>query len=275
MNILVTGGAGQIGHYVVSTLAEAGHAVLSLDKAPPARPVPSVRYVTGSTTSVEDVHSAMVAARSEAVIHFAAWSNSGIVADTRTHNDNVAGTFNVLHVSAAYRVRRVICASSAQVYGFEHLAPAYVPVDEAHPLRPLNAYAQSKVAGESAADYFARTTGMTILSFRIMGARPPERLRDEVATLAQAPERGRFLLWTRCDARDVATACRRAIETEAVASGAYNVSGSQVAIDQDSMDLVRRYCPVTEIRAPLVGRTSPLSCEKARRAFGYEPAHVW
>jgi len=271
MNILVTGGAGRIGHYVVGALLEAGHAVVSLDKAPPVRPIPGARYVTGSTSSVEDVHGAIAAARGDAVIHLAAWSNYGVVADTRTHNDNVAGTFNVLHVSAAQHVRRVILASSAQVYGFEHLAPIYVPVDEGHPLRPLNAYAQSKAVGESIADYFVRTTGMSVLSFRIMGARPPEDLPAEIATLTQAPERGQFLLWTRCDARDVATACRRAIETEAVASGAYNISGSRVVLDHDSMDLVRRYCPATEFRAPLPGRISPLGCDKARRAFGYEP----
>ena len=48
----------------------------------------------------------------------------------------------------------MVSASSAQVYGFAKEPPTYVPVDEAHPLRPANCYALSKVMGEQAADYF-------------------------------------------------------------------------------------------------------------------------
>ena len=69
--------------------------------------------------------------------------------------------------SADLGIKRVVAASSNQVYGLAGAPPLYAPVDEAHPLRPVNCYALSKMAGEQAADYFCRNFNIEILSFRI------------------------------------------------------------------------------------------------------------
>ena len=91
----------------------------------------------------------------QAVVHLGAWANAGIVPDTRTYGDNVTATFNLFQACADLGIRRIVAASSAQVYGFASAALCYVPADEDHLLRPLNCYALSKMAGEQAVEYFA------------------------------------------------------------------------------------------------------------------------
>ena len=170
----------------------------------------------------------------------------------------------------------MVSASSAQVYGFAAAPPVYVPVDEAHPLRPANCYALSKVVGEQTADYFVKRFGMTILSFRLMGIRTPAQLDAELDELAEDPSKGTSLLWTRTDARDAAIACRLAVEAESVPSGPYNITGARVVLSELTATLVERYFgDKTEVRDALSDHISPMSCAKAEASFGYQPQFVW
>ena len=107
-----------------------------------------------------------------AVVHMAAWANAGMVTDPRTFNDNTSATFNIMQAAADLGIKRVISASSNQLYGFAGAPPEFVPVTEAHPPRPVNSYALSKLVGEQTAEYFTRTRGLEVLSFRIMGNTP-------------------------------------------------------------------------------------------------------
>lgn len=273
MNILVTGGTGVIGRYVVQDLVRAGHEVTNIGRSGAAS-LPC-RHIRADLTNAGDVYESVAMSKAEAVVHMGAWANWGIVPHTRTYGDNVTGTFNLFQACADMGVRRIIAASSAQVYGFERHPPQYVPVDEAHPLRPLNPYAAAKIANEQAADYFVANYGLTICSFRIMAARLPARLPAEIAQLAERPETGMFLLWTRHDARDCARACRLAVEAAEVPSGPYNITGT-IVLEDSAGELVRRYFgDRTEIRGPLHDASSPLSCAKAEQAFGYRPLYPW
>lgn len=274
MRIVVTGGSGRVGRFVVAELAAAGHEVTSLDLSPAPQRVANVRYMQGNVSRPEDVFGTLSYARADAVVHMAAWSDPGIVPDARTYADNVAGAFNVLDASKSLGLRRVILASSAQVYGFAEHDPLFVPVTEDHPLRPLNAYALAKMASEQAADYFA-TSGLNVLTFRIMGVRAPQDLPAEIALAITRPEAERFLLWTRTDARDIATACRQALEQETVPSGIYNLSGAHNIFDLESSELVARYLPGTDGSRLPEGTASPFSSHKARDAFGYHQQFVW
>ncbi|MEZ4636012.1 MAG: hypothetical protein R2856_13790 [Caldilineaceae bacterium] len=61
-----------------------------------------------------------------------------------------------------------------------------------------------------------------------------------------------------------------------VASGPYNITGAEVVLNEKSEALIRRFFgDKTELRSPIPGYASPLSTEKARKAFGYAPEHVW
>ena len=274
MQILVTGASGRIGRYVVKELVSAGHSVTGVDVL--ASDGSSPRFLRVDLTDAGEVYQALAAAEAEMVVHLGAWANAGVVPDTRTYGDNVQGTFNLFQACADLGIHRVVSASSAQVYGFAKAPPVYVPVDEAHPLRPANCYALSKVVGEQAANYFVERFGLTILSFRLMGIRTPAQLEAEIHELAEDPSKGISLLWTRTDARDAAVACRLAVEAESVPSGAYNITGARVVLSEPTAALVEgHFGDKTEVRDALPGHFSPMSCGKAEVAFGYQPRYLW
>ena len=274
MQILVTGASGRIGRYVVKELVNAGHSVTGVDVLPSEEGMP--HFLRVDLTDAGEVYQALAGAEAEAVVHLGAWANAGVVPDTRTYGDNVLGTFNLFQACADLRIQRVVSASSAQVYGFAKAPPVYVLVDEAHPLRPANCYALSKVVGEEAADYFVKRFGLTILSFRLMGIRTPAQLAAEIDELAGDPSKGIPLLWTRTDARDAAIACRLAVEVDSVPSGPYNITGARVVLAEPTVTLVEQYFgDKTEVRDVLPGHISPMSCAKAEAAFGYQPRYVW
>lgn len=274
MRVLVTGGAGRVGRYVVQELLAHGHTVTSVDiAAQPAAPCATLQI---DLTQAGQVYNALARSGAEAVAHLGAWPNAGMTADTRTYADNVSGTYNVFQACADLGIRRVISASTNQIYGFAGAPPVYAPVDESHPLRPVNCYALSKIAGEQAAVYFSTNYGMTILSFRLMGVRTPEQLPGEIEQMAIDPASGAWLLWTRTDARDAALAFRLALEAENPPSGPYNITGSQVVINHSTRSLIGEFFGNrTEIRGDLSGQISPLSCAAAEAAFGYRPQYIW
>jgi len=76
-------------------------------------------------------------------------------------------------------------------------------------------------------------------------------------------------LWNRTDARDVGRACQLALAVPALKSGPYNITAARNALARDSADLLREFCPQTEITMTLTGDESILSCQAAWDAFGY------
>ena len=272
MKIAVTGSSGRIGRYVVRELSHAGHQVVGLDVQHNAQAKGLQLLI--DLTDAGQVYGAL--AGCDAVVHMGAWANPGVVPDTRTYADNTTGTFNVFQAAADLGIRRIISASSNQVYGFFADPPLYAPVDEEHPCRPVNCYALSKMAGEQAAEYFSRHKGLEILSLRILGTRTPEEIPGDIAKIAADPKSAAKLLWTRTDARDAALACRLAVEADTVESGPYNIAGSRVALDIPTQELVARYfSDRTELRSGLQRFASPLSCARAERVFGYAPRYAW
>lgn len=60
-----------------------------------------------------------------------------------TYNVNTFGTLNILELARIYDIKKIIF-SSTYVYG----NPQYLPIDENHPIQPLNPYTHSKVLAE-------------------------------------------------------------------------------------------------------------------------------
>jgi hypothetical protein len=66
------------------------------------------------------------------------------------------------------------------------------------------------------------------------------------------------------------------VEKDTVPSAPYNITGAQVVLSENSVELVKQHFgEKTEIRGHLAGRISPLSCARAEVAFGYRPHFLW
>src|SRR5690606_7722392 len=100
----------------------------------------------------------------------------GAVADAEySFTTNVGGTFNVLRAAASADVRRVVFASSREVYG----EPETLPVSESAPYKPKNAYGASKASGEAFCSGWAATAGFEVQILRlanVYGPRDSERV---------------------------------------------------------------------------------------------------
>jgi len=152
MKILVTGGIGKVGQWVVRELLDgAAHDVTVLDRVPgPERG--TIKYLVGDVQDLGQVMEAMVGA--DAVMHLAAIHNPNIATATVIYQTNVVGTFNVHHAAFRLGVKRVVSASSNAIVGWsygERFVPDYLPIDEDHPLRPEDVYGLSKEIGETIA----------------------------------------------------------------------------------------------------------------------------
>ena len=109
MKILVTGGQGKVGRFVVQELVNSAHEVTVFDRVPgPERG--AVRYLVGDIQDLGEVMEAMHGA--DAVIHLAAIHNPNIATATVTYQTNVVGTFNVHHAAFRLGIKRVVSASS-------------------------------------------------------------------------------------------------------------------------------------------------------------------
>ena len=146
---LVTGGAGFIGSHVVDRLVGDGFRVLVVDSLASGRR----EAVHGEAAFHElDVRSPRLAAlfkaeRPEVVFHLAAAvSVSGSVRNpAKDARANVMGSINVLEAARRLGIERFVFSSTGgALYG----EPAYLPCDEAHPVRPLSPYGAAKNAAE-------------------------------------------------------------------------------------------------------------------------------
>jgi nucleoside-diphosphate-sugar epimerase len=148
MNVLVTGHHGYIGSVLAPYLADAGHDVTGLDTrfyrgcdfgSEPAQ-------VAGLTLDVRDVTPADLEGF-EAIVHLAALSNDplGDLDPSLTKDINGEGTLHLARAAREAGVRRFVFASSCSMYG---ASGTDAPLDETAPLRPLTAYAESKVRAE-------------------------------------------------------------------------------------------------------------------------------
>ncbi|HKJ59795.1 MAG TPA: NAD(P)-dependent oxidoreductase, partial [Halobacteriales archaeon] len=151
MRVLVTGGAGYIGNYIVEELLDHGHTVRVLDSflfgdkaLQPFTDHERLEVRDGDIRHIEDLSYALE--DMEAVIHMA-----GIVGDPAcgvneqaTQSVNVEATKSLVEVCKLHDVERLIFASTCSVYGASQLEE----LNEGSALNPLSLYAESKIDSE-------------------------------------------------------------------------------------------------------------------------------
>lgn len=84
---------------------------------------------------------------------------------------NIAGTFNIFEACVKHKVKKLIWSSSASVYG----DAVVLPMTEEHPFNNKNFYGASKIAGEAMATAFNDRYGLKIIGLRYMNVYGPHQ----------------------------------------------------------------------------------------------------
>lgn len=173
--VLVVGGAGYIGSHMVKWLARRGYEPVVLDNLATGH-ADAVRYgrlVHGDLGEPELLDELLGEGGFRAVMHFAAFSQVGesVQLPGRYYRNNVAATLTLLEAMARHAVPAFVFSSSAAVYG----EPEYSPIDEDHPVRPLNPYGASKWMVERMLADFEAAAGLRSVSLRYFNAAGADR----------------------------------------------------------------------------------------------------
>jgi nucleoside-diphosphate-sugar epimerase len=148
-------------------------------------------------------------------------------------------------------------------------------MDEDHPQLPEDSYGLSKICNEATADTIHRRTGMQILSFRLGNVITPEMYR-RFPSFIHDPKPRRGILWSYIDARDIAEACRLAIEKDGLGSVKLNLAADDTSMDITTGELLKAEFPgVRDIRCPVDAYHTLLSNSKAKELLGWKPVQFW
>lgn len=147
MRVLVTGGAGFIGSYLVERMVNEGHSVVVIDNLLrgnkiPSEIIPKILFVEGDIRDAQLVmeHTAGV----DIVYHFAAVLGVDVVADhpVETMDVEVIGTRNVIEAVHKNQVKQLFYASTSGIYS--HSAIVKTALNEEVMVDPRTSYAMAK-----------------------------------------------------------------------------------------------------------------------------------
>lgn len=275
-NVVCTGGSGRLGRYVTEDLR--GRCQLSvLDVKPPQ--AAGVRHVDASILDFAALKRAF--AGQDAVVHLAAIPNPRTAPADVTFHTNVQGTWNVLQAAEEAGVRRVVVASSDAALGLHYnppgYGPQYLPIDEDHPLRPVEFYSLSKEVTEAMCRSYANRGKLEVLAIRPTHiVFPPEYPELE----ARGADVQNYHIWTYVSPEDVAQGFRRALEVARAPWQAFFISAADGLNTRPTLDMLReRYGELPPIRNPDYFRRNPLASlldiTRAREVLGFEPTSDW
>jgi len=280
MKALVTGAAGFVGQHLVAHLSQCGDEIVAIDRA------------DGPDLLDEYAIAAFIAdAQPDAIYHLGGWSDVGASWENplESFRVNAEGTLNIVLGARQVENARVICISSADVYG--NVQADQLPINESTPFQPVTPYASSKIAADMIAlqaflGYGVQT--IRVRAFNHLG--PGQSTNFFTSALARRIAENELSGETKLsvgnltprrdmtDVRDVVKAYRLLAE-KGVAGEAYNVcTGVDYTIGEIAEMLVRcaRHPMELEIDPALqrpvetpVLRGDPA---KLKKATGWEPA---
>ena len=179
MKILVTGGAGYIGSVVSEYLLDSGHEVVVVDNFSTGhREALDKRVIFFEGDLLDrDFVLPILDDDVEAVCHFAAFSQVGesVMKPLKYYRNNVSGAISLVSAMKETGVRYFLFSSTAAVYG----EPDRTPITEDAPLRPVNAYGNTKLAIERLLSDCSAAWGLRVLSLRYFNAAGASALHGE------------------------------------------------------------------------------------------------
>lgn len=277
MKVLVTGGSGRLGQFAIADLLEHGYEVVNADRRRGPEGGPAARFVETDLADVGQVAGLLKGC--DAAVHLGAipapWSH----ADEVVFSNNTINTYSVFQAAWINGIEKVAFASSASAYGMAWSVasrpPLFVPVDESHPFLVAEPYGLSKEVDERTAEMFHRRSGMQAVGLRFHWVANPAELATIKSQGGVDPTLHPNNLWAYVDARDAASAIRRAIEADGIGFDAFNITAVDTLCAEPTQELIERFFPGIDQRAPLPGHTTCFPIEKAERLLGWTPRYSW
>jgi NAD(P)-dependent dehydrogenase (short-subunit alcohol dehydrogenase family) len=180
MQILVTGGTGNVGRATVQRLIEHEHQVRVIGRSPGIE-IPGAEYQQCDITHFQGLRENV--RNMEGIIHLAAIPYPGGAPGQEVFRINCTGTYNVYRAAADEGIRKIASASSINAlgynYGITSFPIEYFPIDEAHPTYTTDSYSFSKQVVEEIGDYFWRREGLSSVNLRLPGVYEFAKERQE------------------------------------------------------------------------------------------------
>jgi UDP-glucose 4-epimerase len=184
--ILITGGAGFVGSATADQLLEAGVAEVrvldnfvrgNLRNLESAKKKGGLVVIEGDIRDADTVDNVMDGV--DYVFHQAALRITRCAeAPREAVQVLINGTLNVLESAVRHKVKKVVAASSASVYG----DPSYLPMDEGHPFNNRTLYGAGKVANEQMLRAYYEMFKLPYVAFRYFNIYGPRMDIDGVYT---------------------------------------------------------------------------------------------
>lgn len=181
MRILITGGAGFIGSHLCDKYTKEGHTVICLDNFMSGNlanikhllDCRNFKLVKGDIRNFDLLEKIMRDV--DVIFHLAAQIHvdRSYIEPRLTYDVNVIGTQNVLEVARIHDAKKVIQASTSEVYG----SAQYSPINEHHPLNAPHPYGASKIAADRMCYAYIQTYGIDVSILRFFNIFGP-RQRD-------------------------------------------------------------------------------------------------
>ncbi len=169
--ILVTGGAGYIGSHFVKFLRKNNYDVVVFDNLSRGHieAVPSdVAFEQVDILDYESLISALSKYNVDAIVHFAAFAYVGESVENPLlyYQNNVVGSFTLIKAALEKGVRKFVFSSTCSLYG----NPDKVPISESESVKPINPYAETKLAIEKMLRDVEAAHGLKYVALRYFNA---------------------------------------------------------------------------------------------------------
>jgi nucleoside-diphosphate-sugar epimerase len=299
--VLVTGGFGAIGSFVVRRLLDDRRRVVVYSRNANHALVPDLReHITHAPGDVQDrerLASVVAEFGVKRIIHLAAALGSALERDPPLgYRVNVLGGLNIFEVARDQQLERVVFASSKANYGAlagDYGPPTFRPVTEDYVGQTSNVYGANKKALEDAAFHYRRLFGLDLIALRLGSTYGPGKggsahagypgLKAYIVASAlkgepfevPMPDVVDDIVYNRDVAKGAVLACF-APQTE---HWQFNIAGGQLSSVRQYVEEVMRVVPehrlsiasTTDASAIARNVTGLLSIDRARTELGYEP----
>lgn len=284
--VAVTGGNGELGTALLSTLADRGYRTVNLSRGDRREQVAD-RYLRTDLLDPGEVYGSLARADPDAVAHFGTIPRPDETPGHVTFRSNAQTPYHVLEAAQSLGIETVVLASSlsAMGAGFEaEVGVEYLPVDEAHPLTPSNPYGLGKQVAEVVADGFGRREGAptTVASLRFPIVMDDEALRTvfveadrtlEAVREAGFFEKARKTLFAYLHLDDAAALAASALEADFEGHEVFFGAAPDTTVEAPSARLADRYD--AEIRQSFEEYESLIDAEKAAETLDWRAERSW